>query len=102
MLREHRGFVAPAHDVSLVYLRIEDYLLAHLVLPLAAWTVKETAVIFYKSIIRKKTQPNKQKKPNQTQSENINYSGIQLNLIYTGLGVAASEERRGRGAAVHT
>lgn len=99
MLREYRGFVTPAHDVSLVYLRIEEYLLTHLVLPLAAWTVKETAVIFYKSIIGGKQNETKK---TQTQSENINYSGIQLNLIYTGLGVAASEERTGRGAAVHT
>lgn len=94
MLRKYQGFITPTHDVSLVYLRIEDYLLACLFLPLAAWTVGLKGNCSYllqmqnlESIIRKKTTPKQKSKPKH---ENINYSGIQLNLIYTGLDVAAS------------
>lgn len=92
MRRKYQGFIS--HDVSLVYLGIEDYLLACLFLPLAAWTVglkRKLQLSFTnaKSGInyREKTTPKQKSKPKH---ENINYSGIQLNLIYTGLGVAAS------------
>lgn len=37
MLREYQEFLTPTQETSLVYLRIEEYLRAHLFLPLAAW-----------------------------------------------------------------
>jgi len=108
MLREYQGFITPTRGVSLVYLRIEECLLAHLFLSLAAWTVglkRKTSVIFYKCkiwnpIIRRKKNPTNQK--TKPKPENTNLSGIQLNLLYTGLVVAASSEGGARGAAVHT
>lgn len=69
MRRKYQGFIS--HDVSLVYLGIEDYLLACLFLPLAAWTVglkRKLQLSFTnaKSGInyREKTPQNKKANPN--------------------------------------
>lgn len=51
MLREYLGFVTPTHDVSLVYLRIEELSPSSSVCTLSCLdhrTEKETVVIFYK------------------------------------------------------
>ena len=93
MLREYQGFITTTHDVSLDYLRIEEYLPAHLFLLLAAWTVGPKRKLQLSSTNAKSQINYQEKNPKQKSKpkpENINYSGIQLNLIYTGLGVAAS------------
>lgn len=106
MLREYLGFVTPTHDVSLVYLRIEELSPAHLFVLLAALITGLKRKLQLSSTNGKsglnyqdKISQNKKSKP---KLQNINQGDIQLNLVYTGLGVAASQEGRGRGAAVHT